>query len=164
MTAKQSPSYYSATKMPNINEFLIFDPSIVDVYSCKSKCTTRNKDSPMTITNATTKKQNDSDPLISVASTESIRNCESKCANTENNNNKQNRTSTHIRVIGCRHLQKNRKIITESDSNESKRDEMSNIIDKDIKEKELGTSNYSIKVHILYLLVLLNLSILNSKK
>lgn len=41
---------------------------------------------------------------------------------------------------------------------------MSDTIDKNTKEKELEISNSSIKVYILYSLVLLNLSTLNSTK
>ncbi len=41
---------------------------------------------------------------------------------------------------------------------------MSNVTDKDTKEKELGTSNSSIKVHISYSSVWLNSSIFNSTK
>lgn len=46
----------------------------------------------------------------------------------------------------------------------AKRKKLSNIIDKDIKEKELGIFNFSIKIHILHSLVLLNLSTLNTIK
>ncbi len=41
---------------------------------------------------------------------------------------------------------------------------MSNVIDKDTKEKKLGLSNFNIKVHISHSLVLLNLSALNFTK
>lgn len=41
---------------------------------------------------------------------------------------------------------------------------MSDTIDENTEEKELGTSNSNIKVHILYSSVLLNLSTLNSSK
>ena len=41
---------------------------------------------------------------------------------------------------------------------------MSDVIDKNTEEKKLGRSNPSIKVHIPYSLVLLNLSTLNSTK
>ena len=54
--AKQLPSYYDITKVPNVSDPLILGPSIVDVHSHKSKCTTKNKDSLITIANAVTKK------------------------------------------------------------------------------------------------------------
>lgn len=41
---------------------------------------------------------------------------------------------------------------------------MSNVIDKNTKEKKLGISNSNIKVHISHSLVLLNLSTLNFTK
>lgn len=135
MAAKQLPSYYSATKMLNISDLLILGPSTVDVHSCKSKRTTRNKDSPTMTANATTKKQNDSDPFILLTLTESVYSRNSEHANTENNNHKQNLSPTCIRTIRHRHLQKNRKIITKSDSDESGRDERSNAINKDTKKK-----------------------------
>ncbi len=112
MTTKQSPSYYSATKVPNLSDPLILSPSIVDVHSCKSKRTTRNKDSPMTTMSAATKKQNDTDTLIPVASTENVCSHESECANIENNNNKRDRTPTRIHAIKRQRFQKNRKIVT----------------------------------------------------
>lgn len=59
---------------------------------------------------------------------------------------------------------KKRKIITQNDSNKGKRDEMSNTRDKDTEEKELGTSNSSIRIHVSYLLLLLNSSALPSTK
>lgn len=51
---------------------------------------------------------------------------------------------------------KNRKIITKSNLDQSKEYEMSNAIDKDTKEKKLGISNSSIKVHIPRSLVWVN--------
>ncbi len=118
----------------------------------------------MTITNTIIKKQNESNPLISVVSMESICNYESKHTNTENNNNKRDETLTCIYVIKDQCLQKNRKIVIKSDSNKSKRDQISNATDKDTKEKELDTFNYNIKVYISRSLVRLNLSALNSIK
>ncbi len=161
-TTKKLPSYYGATRAPNVSDLLILGLLILVVRSCGSKYTTRTKDSPMTTANATTKKQNKSDPLIPVALTESVRSCESECTNTQNDDNKQDETPTRIRVIGRGCLQKNRKIVTKSNSDESKRDEMSDAIDKNTKEKELGTSNSGIKVHIPRSLIWLNLSSLNS--
>ncbi len=154
--AKQLPSYYSITRAPNVNDPLILDLSTFDVRSCKSKHTTRNKDSPTTTTNVATKKQNKSDPLIPVASTESVRSYESERTNTENDDNKRNRIPTRIRAIGHRRLQKNRKIVPESDSDKSERDEMSNTTDEDTEEKKLVTSNSSIKIHIPRSLLWLN--------
>lgn len=52
-------------------------------------------------------------------------------------------------------------MITKSDYNNSEKDEISNITDKDTKKKELWTSNSTIKVDIPCSLVLLNLSTLN---
>ena len=158
------PSYYGATKAPNIRDPLILGFLIVDVCSRESKHTTKNKDSSTMITNAATKKQNDGDLLIPVALTESIRSRKSERANTKNDNHKQNRTPTPICAIGRQRLQKNRKILIESDSDKSGRDEMSNATDEDTEEKKLGTSNSSIKVHIPRLLVLLSSSVLNSTK
>ncbi len=162
--AKQLPSYYGVTRAPNVSDPLILGPSKLDVRSRDSKRTTRNKDSLTTTVNTATKKQNESDPLIPVVSTESIRICESERINNENNDNKRDGTPTCIRAIGRRHFQINRKIVTESDSDESEKDEMDNAINKNTKEKELGTSNSSIKVHIPRSLVWLNLSALNSTK
>lgn len=95
---------------------------------------------------------------------ENVHNWKSKYANIENNDNQQDGILTHIRAIRCQCPEKNRRIIMKSDSNESKRDEMSNEIDEDIKEKEFEISNSSIKVHISHSLILLNLSALNSIK
>ncbi len=102
---------------------------------------------------AVSKKQNNSDTLILVASTKSLRSRESMRANTENNDNKRDITPTRNRAIKHRRPQKNRKIVTESDSKESKRDKMSYRADNNTKEKKLGTSNSSIKVYIPYSLV-----------
>lgn len=84
--------------------------------------------------------------------------------NTENDDNKQNKISSHIRAIGPLTAPKNRKIVTKSDLYESKKDKISDVTDKDIKEKELETLNFSIKVHIPSLSILLNLSTVNSTK
>lgn len=59
---------------------------------------------------------------------------------------------------------KNCKIVTKSGLDKSEKDEMSNATDKDTKEKELGTSNSSIKVHISHSSVLHNLFTLDSTK
>ncbi len=72
MAVKQSLSYYGATKTPNVSDLLIFGPSTIDVCSCKSKGIIKNKDSLTTTASTTTKKQNDGNPLISVASMDSI--------------------------------------------------------------------------------------------
>lgn len=56
---------------------------------------------------------------------------------------------------------KNRKIITNNKLNKSYKDGISNIIGKNIKEKELRITNSHIKVHILYLSILSNLSFVN---
>ncbi len=162
--AKQLPSYYSAIRAPNVSDPLILGLSTLDEYSRESKYTIRNKDSQTTIANVAIKKQNKSDPLIPVASTESIRNCKRKRTNTENDDNKRDGTFIRIRAMRRQHFQKNRKIVTESDSDESERDEMSNAIYENTEKKELGTSNSSIKVHIPYSLVWLNSSALNSTK
>ncbi len=114
--------------------------------------------------NAITKKQNKSDSLIPVVLTESVRSCESERTKTENDNNKQDGIPTRIHAIRHRRLQKNRKSVTESDSDKSERDEMSNTTDNDTEEKELSISNSSIKVHIPRSLVWLNLAALNSTK
>lgn len=146
--AKQLSSYYGATKAPNVSDLLILGPSTLDVCSRKSKRTTRNKDSLILTTNIATKKQNKSDLLIPFVSTEIVSSYKSESTNTKNINNKRDGTPTCICAIGCRHLQKNRKIITKNDSDKSKKDKMSNVTDKRTEEKELGTSNSSIKVHI----------------
>lgn len=99
MAVKQLPSYYGATNMPNISDSLNLGPPTVDVRSCESKRMMINKDIPMTTANATTKKQNNSDLLIPVASMKKICCRTRKCANIENNNNKQDGRPTHIRVI-----------------------------------------------------------------
>lgn len=164
IAAKHLPSYYGATKVPNDSDFLLFGLLIVGIRSYESKRTTKNKTSPTTIANVATKKQNNSDPLILAASTKSIQSCESKYANTENDDNKQDGTLSYIYAIGRQCLQKNRKFVIKSDSDESERDEMSHISDKNTKEKELGTFNSSIKVHIPCSSILLNSSVVNSTK
>lgn len=85
---KQLPSYNGVIKALNIRNSLIFGPSTVDIHSCKSKRTTRNKDKPTTTINAAIKKQINSNPLIPVILTKSIYSCKSKCANIKNNDNK----------------------------------------------------------------------------
>lgn len=67
--------------------------------------------------------------------TENIRCCKSKRANTKNNDNKQDRIPLYIDAIRHQHLQKNRKIIIKSNSNKSERNEISDITDKNSKEK-----------------------------
>ncbi len=134
--AKQLPSYYNTIKVPNVSDSLIFYLSIVDIRSCKSKCMTRNKDGLITTMSVATKKQNDSNPLISVALIESIRSRKSKRANTENDDNKWDRTSICIHTIGHQYLQKNSKIVTKNDSNKSEKNEINDITDKDTKEKK----------------------------
>lgn len=163
-TTKQLPSYYDATRMLNMSYLLILDPSILDIYSYKSKHITRNKNSLIMSTNVITKKQNKSDPLILVVLMESIYSCESKYTNTKNDDNKRDGTSTCIHAIRRYHLQKNRKMVIKSDSNKSERDEISDVTDKNTKKTELGISNSSIKIHISCSLVWLNLSALNSTK
>lgn len=95
---------------------------------------------------------------------ESVYSHKSERANAKNDDNKRDKRPIYIHTIERRRLQKNRKIVTESYSNKSKRDEMSDGIDNDTKEKELGISNSCIKVHILRSLVWLNLFALNSIK
>ena len=95
---------------------------------------------------------------------ESVYSYKSKHANTKNNDNKQNGIPIYICIIELQRLQRNCKIVTESDSDESGKDEISNTTDKNTKEKEFGTSNSSIKVYIPCLLILLNSSILNFTK
>lgn len=73
--------------MLNVTNPLIFDPSIINIYSRKNKHITRNKNNLMMIVSITTKKQNNSNLFIPVASIESIYSCESKRINTKNNNN-----------------------------------------------------------------------------
>lgn len=124
----------------------------------------RNKNTSTTTTNVATKKVNNSEYLVPVALTESIHGHEIKCANTEYNDKKQDGTLRHIRTIKHQYLQKNYKIITKSDSDEIKRDKMSDAMDENTKEKKLRIINSSIKVYIFRSLVLLNLSILNSIK
>lgn len=162
--AKQSPSYYGTIRAPNISDPLIHGLSTLDVRTWKSKQTTRNKDSQTKIANVATKKQNKNNLFIPVTSTESIRSCESKCTNTENDNDKQDGILIRIHAIGCQHFHKNRKIVTKSDSDESKTDEISNAIYENTEKKELGISNSGIKVHISYSLVWFNSSALNSTK
>lgn len=87
-TAKHLLSYYSATKAPNNSDFFIFGFSTVGIHNCQSKRITKNKNSPITIANAATKKLNNSNPLIPIVLTESIRSCKSKSANTKNKDNK----------------------------------------------------------------------------
>lgn len=153
--------YYSVTKAPNNSDSFILGFSKVSICSCKSKCITRNKNSLIIIANATIKNQNNSDPLIPVALTESIRSCKNKPTNTKNNDNKWDGILTHICAIGRWHFQKNYNIVIKNDLNESKKKEISNTIDEDTKKIELETSNSSIKI---YVPVLLNLSALNSTK
>ena len=78
--------------------------SIVDICICKSKRTTRNKESSMMTANTATKKQNDSDLLILFALTESIRSHKNKRTNTKNDKNKQNGIPIHIYAIGRQRL------------------------------------------------------------
>lgn len=80
--------YYDITKAPNIRDLPILGLSTIGVRSCKSKHMTRNKDSLTMTANDTTKKENDSSPLILIASTENVHNHESKGASTKNENNK----------------------------------------------------------------------------
>ncbi len=164
MAVKQVPSYYGVIRVPNVNDPLILGPSTLDVRTHESKYSTINKDSLTTTANTVTKKQNESDLFIPVVLTESVRSCNSEHTNTKNNNNKEDVKSTCIRAIWRPHLLKNRKIVIENDSDESERDEISNTTDEDTKEKELGTSNPSMKVYISCSFVWLNLSTLNSTK
>lgn len=85
--------------MPNVSNTLILRTSIVDIRSCKSKRTNKNKDSPTMTVNATTKKQNNNDSFVPVMLTESIRSYKSENTNIKNNNNKQNGTPIYIRAI-----------------------------------------------------------------
>lgn len=96
---KLLPSYYVTIKAPNMSNLFIFGSSIVEVRSYESKHMIRNKDSLITTVNATTKKQNNSNPFILVTLTESIYSCESKRVTTKNNDNKHDKTFTHIRAI-----------------------------------------------------------------
>ena len=157
-------SYYGKTNVLNVSDSLIFSLLIVDVCNCKSKHTIRNENSLTMTANTTIKKQNNSQSLNPVVSIESIYSYKSKRVNTKNNDNKRDRIPTCIRAIRRWHFQKKCKIITKSDSDKSKKDEISNAIDENIKQKKLGTSNFNIKVYISYLLVLLNLFFLNSTK
>lgn len=158
MAATQLLSYYGVTKASNVSDPLILGSSTIGARSRESERMTRKKDNPTTTVNAATKKQNDSDPFIPVALMESVRSCRSEYANTKNDDNRQDRIPIDICAIGCRHLPKNRKTVTKSGSDKSKRDKMSNATDKNTKEKELGISNSSIKVHNSHSSVLLNLS------
>lgn len=88
IVAKLLPLYYHITKAPNISDLFIFCLSIINIHSCKSKCTTKNKDSPIATINTTTKKQNDSNLFILVVSIKSVDSCDYKHANTKNNDNK----------------------------------------------------------------------------
>lgn len=85
---KKSPSFYGTTKASNVNNPLILGFSIISAHSYKNERITKNKDYPMMTANNATKKQNNSDPLILVALTESICSCESKLANTKNDDNR----------------------------------------------------------------------------
>lgn len=67
MVAKQLPSYYGGTKVPNVNDSFILYFSTVGIRSRESKRNTKNKDGLTMTANAATKKQDDSDPLILVA-------------------------------------------------------------------------------------------------
>lgn len=104
MALKYLPSYYSTTKAPNNNDFLIFCYSILGVRSHESKCITKNKNSLMIATNTTIKKQNSSNLFILVTSIKSIYNHKSKYTNSKNNNNRQNGTLLYICTIKCQHL------------------------------------------------------------
>lgn len=164
MTVKHLPSYYDVTKTQNNNNRLIFSLSIVGIHSCKNKHITRNNENVIMTTNATSKNQNNSNPFIPVALTESIHSWKSKRVFTKNDNNKYDGIPIHIYAIGRRHLQQNRNIVTKNNLNKSKKDEISNAIDKNTKKKDLKISNSNIKVHILCSSILLNSSTLNSAK
>lgn len=155
---------YGVIKVLNVSNPLIFDPLIIDIYSCKNKHIIKNKNSPIIIASAATKKQNNSISLISVVLTESICSHKNKYANIKNDNNKWNKILIYIRIIRHQHLQKNCKIITKNNLNESERDKISDTIDKNIEKKELRTSNFRIKVCILCSLILFNSFALNFTK
>lgn len=84
--------YHNITKVSNNSDLLIFGPSTIGVYSCKSKRITKNKDSLMMITNTATKKQNNNEPYITVALIKNLCSCESERANITNVDKKQNET------------------------------------------------------------------------
>lgn len=170
MATKYLPLYYAAIKAPKNNDFLIFALSIVGIYSCKNKYINKNKDSLKTAIKylpsyyTVIKKPDDSDLLILVPLTENIYSHKNKYANTKNKNNRKDEILLYIHAIEYQSLQKNRKIIIKSKLNESYKNEISNAISKDTKEKKLRTTNSCIKVYIPYSSILSNLSSVNFTK
>lgn len=94
-----------------------------------------------------TKEPNGSDLLIHIPSKESVR---SERAN-KSDDNRRDGTPSPIGTIERRRLQKSRKIIIESNSNESDRDKRSNAKDIDTKgedlEKSIPVSRFISHVH-----------------
>lgn len=56
MAAKKFLSYYGKTKVPNVSASFVLGLLMIDIRNCKSKRITRNKDIPLTIMSAATKK------------------------------------------------------------------------------------------------------------
>lgn len=131
IAVKHLSLYYYATTLINKNNLFIFSPLTGEICRCNKKSSNKNKDSTIIAANTTTTKQKGSDCFILFASMDSIYNEANKHATTKNNNDRQNVTPSYFRPFKHQFLKEKRKIITKIDSDDSKRDKMSDAINKE---------------------------------
>lgn len=99
--------------------------------------------------NITIKELDVSDSLILISLIESIYNYSSKHTNTKDKINIQDKILLYIHSNKHPHLWKNGKIMIKHKLDESYKDDINNVRNKNIKEKELRITNLHIKIYIL---------------